>query len=66
MTSMPRTDQALRKFPPIPRDLDPPTADDVSVHVDGRRLDTVEKLREVLAEIDVVRQASGARTEAAL
>jgi hypothetical protein len=40
----------------------PPTSDDVSITLDGRRLDTKEKVLAFLAEIEVER-SSGMTTE---
>ena len=39
-----------------------PTPDDVTVMSDGRRIDTADKLREVIAEFQHLTNASGARS----
>jgi predicted DNA-binding mobile mystery protein A len=62
---------ALREARPLPpvrewdidevaRELSPPTADDVSITMDGRRLDTVEKMRAFVAELWAEREADNA------
>jgi len=38
-------------------ELRPPTHDDVSITADGRRLDSIEKVRAFLAELDDLRAA---------
>jgi hypothetical protein len=45
------------------RDLPPPTDDDVSVALDGRRLDTPDKVRAFLVEVAAVREAERERAE---
>lgn len=63
-------DRPIRVFAPgefneLFRDAPPPTPDDVSITMDGRRLDTAEKVIEFFAELDAERAAeceSGATT----
>jgi hypothetical protein len=45
------------------RHAPPPTADDVPVTLDGRRLDTPEKVRAWVDEVNVAREAAIARGE---
>jgi hypothetical protein len=46
------------------RDLPPPTPDDVSITLDGRRLDTPEKVRQFLLEVAAIREAERERDHA--
>ena len=46
------------------RDLPPPTPDDVSITLDGRRLDTPEKVRQFLLEVAAIREAEQERDHA--
>ena len=43
------------------RDLPPPTPDDVSITLDGRRLDSPEKVRQFLVEVAAIREAEQER-----
>jgi len=55
------------EFNELFRDAPPPTADDVSITSDGRRLDTAEKVIEFFAELEAERIAeaeAGATTPA--
>jgi hypothetical protein len=44
------------------RDLPPPTTDDVSIALDGRRLDTPDKVRAFLLEVAAIRGAEQENT----
>jgi hypothetical protein len=46
------------------RDQPPPTPDDVSITLDGRRLDTPEKVRQFLLEVAAIREAERERDHA--
>jgi hypothetical protein len=46
------------------RNLPPPTSDDVSITLDGRRLDTPEKVRQFLLEVAATREAERERDHA--
>lgn len=52
-----------REFNEMLRDAPPPTDDDVSITVDGRRLDSKEAVLAFIAELDAARNAARAEDD---